>query len=71
MTSFLTTKLRDVHYNPCFEERAGHVFISPTGLRYFISYRLKITNKIRFVEMGKKMRKTLSGVQEIDISAAT
>ena len=30
--SCLTTKLREVHYNPCFEERAGHVFILPTGL---------------------------------------
>ena len=27
VTFSLTTKLRDVHYNQCFEERAGHVFI--------------------------------------------
>ena len=32
VTSCLTTKLRDVHFNPYFEERAGHVFILPTGL---------------------------------------
>ena len=31
VTSRLTTKLRDVHYNRCFEERAGHFFIRPTG----------------------------------------
>ena len=32
MMSCLTTTLCDVHYNLCFEKRAGHVFILPTGL---------------------------------------
>ena len=27
VTSCLTTKLRDFHYNQCFEERSGHVFV--------------------------------------------
>ena len=48
VTSRLTNKLRDVHYNQCFKKRAGHVFIRP---------------KISFVETGK-MRSTLSGMQE-------
>ena len=47
----------------CFEERAGHVFILPKGLD-----RLKVTYKISFVEVGYKMQKTLSGVQENVVS---
>ena len=48
---FLDVPLNDqVHYNQCFEERPGQVFILSTGLP-IVSY-LQV-NKISFVEMGK------------------
>ena len=57
MASYLTTKLCDVHYNLCFEEHAGHVFILPTDLDILSHIGLKITNKIillKWVSVCKK-----------------
>ena len=64
MTSCLKTKLRDVHYNQCFEKRADHVFVLPTGLpilSYIGLYRLIYfkTNKISFVETGKNAKNSI------------
>ena len=38
-------------YNQCFED-AGHVFICPMGLQFYLMQ----VNKIGFVETGKKCR---------------
>ena len=54
VTSCLTTKIRDVHYNHCFEERAGH-----DGSTNYVLYRLKVTSKISFVETGKNAENSI------------
>ena len=51
VTFYLTTKLRDVHYNQCFEEHACHVLSDP---RLYQFYLIQV-NKIISSEMGKNV----------------